>query len=143
MNTCSCTLSRHMGDLCIDSCGARLRKLVFGSGTEKAEMFQGLPQEPKASPDSGADHTEAANARSDAKPGVDTDKQTPRNHGWHGADAFPGAQQVDVPYPTLCAGVGCRECHSRTLFEKKPSVVVCFVGWALIQGTVFRMQRLR
>ena len=38
----------------------------------------------------------------DAEPGEAADTPIPRNHGRRGADEYAGAQQVDIPHPTLC-----------------------------------------
>jgi hypothetical protein len=122
---------------------ARLRKLVFGASTEKAESLQGPSQKPETASDAEADNAESANTGSDTESGKADANRAPRNHGRRGADAFPGAQQVAVPHPTLCAGDACPECLRGTLYEKRPFVLVRFVGRAPIQGTVFRMERLR
>ena len=113
---------------------ARLRKLLFGVKTEKAKTLQGQQPEPEASPGSGDP---------DAEPGAAADTPIPRNHGRRGADEYPGAQQVDIPHPTLCAGDACPACLHGTVYEKNPSVIVRFVGQAPLQATVYRLQRLR
>ena len=69
--------------------------------------------------------------------------QRPPGHGRYGADDYQGAEQVQVPHSTLAPGDACPECQRGTLYEKTPRVLVRFVGQAPLQGTVYRMQRLR
>ena len=56
---------------------------------------------------------------------------------------FPGRSKSMFRTRHCALGMRCPECLQGTLYEKKPCVVVRFVGQAPIQGTVFRMQRLR
>ncbi len=50
------------------------------------------------------------------------------------------SQQLDA---TLSPGDACPECQAGTVYEKKPYVIVRFVGQAPLQATVYRLQRLR
>ena len=56
---------------------------------------------------------------------------------------FPGLSKSMFRTRRCAPGMRVPECLQGTLYEKKPSVVVRFVGQAPVQGTVFRMQRLR
>jgi transposase len=109
---------------------ARLRKLLFGASTEKADKLFGEQQKPEVSPGPGADNAEPEPAGSEAQPGEATSDTPAPGHGRYGGDDYPGAQQVDVPHPTLRAGDACPLCHKGTLYEKKPCVFVRFVGQA-------------
>ena len=126
---------------------ARLRKLLFGASTEKADQVIGKEdgtQEP-STPDSPAADSPAADSRDLGEPndGAATDKEPAPGHGRYGADDYPGAQQVDVKHETLCVGDDCPDCQAGTLYEKTPSVFVRFAGQAPLQATVYRLQRLR
>jgi len=128
---------------------ARLRKLLFGDSSEKANKVVGAEDdadEPNAAgsddadsadhdPNKSADHGRNGNAA--------TDNEPPPGHGRYGADDYPGANQVDVTHTMLCAGDDCPDCRAGTLYEKTPSVFVRFQGQAPLQATVYRLQRLR
>jgi transposase len=120
---------------------ARLRKLLFGASSEKTEKVVGDEtdeQEPNAasSEDADSEHT-------DSNHDAATDEEPSPGHGRYGADDYPGADQVHVPHPTLSEGDDCPDCHGGTLYEKRPSTFVRFVGQVPLQATVYRMQRLR
>jgi hypothetical protein len=118
---------------------ARLRKLLFGASTEKADKVLG--DENNAQPlASGSDDTD--NPLTDSNGQTSDDKRAP-GHGRYGADDYPGANQVHVPHGELCPGDGCPRCDGGTVYDKKPSVFVRFVGQAPLQATVYHLQRLR
>ncbi len=119
---------------------ARLRKLLFGASSEKTKKVVGdedEEQEPNAasSDDTDSTHTDPSGRSTDKKPSL--------GHGRYGADDYPGAHQVHVSHPTLSPGDDCPDCQGGTVYEKKPSVFVRFVGQAPLQAAVYRRQRLR
>jgi transposase len=120
---------------------ARLRKLLFGSSSEKAEKVVGdangaeAPNAPTTD-DAGIEPTDQNDAGA-------ADEESSPGHGRYGADDYPGADQVEVTHPTLSAGDDCPQCHEGTLYEKRPGVLVRFVGQAPLQATVYRLQKLR
>ncbi len=116
---------------------ARLRKLLFGSSSEKANKVIGDAKGTKE-----ADTTDSDDV-SGADDNVKREKERSRGHGRYSADDYPGANQVDVKHGTLSVGDDCPVCHRGTLYEKAPRVLVRFVGQAPLQGTVYRMQKLR
>jgi hypothetical protein len=120
---------------------ARLRKLFFGASSEKTKKVVG--DEEDAEEPNAARNDDADREHTDPDDSVATDEEPSPGHGRYGADDYPGANQVDVPHPTLCMGDDCPDCPDGTLYEKKPSVFVRFVGQAPLQATVYRMQRLR
>ena len=79
---------------------ARLRKLFFGASSEKTEKIVGYEEDPK---EPNATDSEDA----DRGDGAATDEQRSPGHGRYGADDYPGANQVNVTHPTLCAGDDC------------------------------------
>jgi transposase len=120
---------------------ARLRKLLFGASSEKTNQVVGDTKESPEPNTSGDDN--ASDEHADANDSTAADEAPRPGHGRYGADDYPGADQVDVPHPTLCAGDDCPECQGGTLYEKEPGVFVRFVGQTPFQATVYRMQRLR
>ena len=125
---------------------ARLRKILFGASSEKTAKVVGdteESEEPDTSGDDGESGDNASDAQADADDSTASDKKPRPGHGRYGADDYPGADQVDVPHPTLHAGDDCPACQDGTLYEQRPSVFVRFVGRPPLQATVYRMQRLR
>jgi len=105
----------------------RLRQLFFGSRTEKTAAVVGR----KAVPPEAAPHTSAAADTKSAAGKPDTDAAneagTPpagNGHGRNGADAYQGAERIDVPHPSLAAGDACPACGAGTVYEKAPGVRV-------------------
>jgi transposase len=119
-----------------------LRKLVYGSSTERSSDVLG-------------DHTDEsrrADTRSDSsqKPPTedpDTADDPPkkrRGHGRNGADDYPGAERVHVTHDTLQAGNACPNCEQGTLYAvAEPGVFVSIVGQAPLQATVYELEKLR
>ena len=120
---------------------ARLRKMLFGSSTEKSDKVL----------DDADDAEEPGTTESALAEGSDlsapndgpTDDKPPPGHGRYGADDYPGAQQVNVMHDAFCVGDDCPDCQTGTLYEKTPSVFVRFQGQAPLQATVYRLQRLQ
>ena len=120
---------------------ARLRKLLFGASTEKADKLVGDEDSEQEPSTAGSD--DADGDLSDPNDSTATDDEPSPGHGRYGADDYPGANQVDVTHATLRAGDDCPDCGEGTLYVKSPSVFVRFVGQAPLQATVYRLQRLR
>ncbi len=118
---------------------ARLRKLLFGDSSEKASRL--LDDEDDDQQDLATDIDDSPN--DDNANDTSPDDQSAPGHGRYGADDYPGATQVDVEHATLSPGDACPECQAGTVYEKKPYVIVRFVGQAPLQATVYRLQRLR
>jgi transposase len=119
----------------------RLRKLLFGSSTEKTrdviESKGGNPASPPAAPGDSAAVTRNAASESE--------QPTPApGHGRHGADAYEGAEKVRVPHPTVHSGDPCPECKEGTLYElAQPGLLVRIVGQAPVQAKVYELEKLR
>jgi hypothetical protein len=121
----------------------RLRKLLFGSQTEKTAAVTGQVVEPSqpgrpGQPDapgraSGGDDSAAAKAR-----------QKPKGHGRNGAEDYPEAKRVSVPHETLAAGDPCPSCDRGTLYgQPKGGIVLRFTGQPPVQVTVYELEKLR
>lgn len=126
---------------------ARLRKMLFGASTEKADkvLEKGLDKAGDTGDAAGPDASNMALAggRDPSEPDSAVD-ETPRpGHGRYGADNYPGAEQVNVMHDALSVGDDCPDCLAGTLYEKAPSVFVRFKGHAPLHATVYRLQRLR
>jgi hypothetical protein len=104
---------------------ARLRKMMFGATSETSKNVLGDAEDaPNPSPSDASD-----DASADSESNQDEDSsEPPPGHGRHGADAYPGADQVEVKHPKHAAGDVCPDCGQGTLYEKSPSVLVRFVG---------------
>lgn len=112
----------------------RLRKLLFGMQSEKAEKVlgkkdEGLPQE-------AAEETSPS-------PEASRPKKSTAGHGKRSADDYAGADEVHFKHPTLEAGDPCPDCATGTLYEQTPRVLVRFVGRAPLGATVVRLQKFR
>lgn len=113
---------------------ARLRKLLFGSTSEKAEDILGKRDEtpPAATADDASD-TEQEEQRDPPKVG----------HGRRSAEEYPGADRIAVDHPSLKAGDTCPACGKGTIYEQAPGVLVRFVGRSPIGATVYRLEKFR
>jgi transposase len=127
----------------------RLRQLLFGACTEKTKTVVGRKTEkldPTAhtgavaeskagEPDSGEADTDALQEAVTA-PGS-------KGHGRNGADAYQGAERIDVPHPSLKAGDPCPACADGIAYEKDPGVVVRIIGQPPLAATIYQLQKLR
>jgi transposase len=115
----------------------RLRKLLFGSSSEKTRDVIETPR----------DNVEGAAVAdsSGATPRAEKEPVTPpQGHGRHGADAYEGAEKVRVPHPILRSGDPCPECKEGTVYElAQPGVLVRIVGQAPVQAKVYELTKLR
>jgi transposase len=111
-----------------------LRQLLLPASTEKtkdvfAKTGAGVSPASDHKPESTPEQPQA-----EAQPG----------HGRNGADAFTGAQQVDVPHQELKHGDRCPECGKGNVYgQKEPKVLVRIVGQAPLAATVYSLERLR
>ena len=119
---------------------ARLRRMMFGATTEKAQNVLGDAEDASNVP--AGDVSEDASADSGSNQDEDSSKP-PTGHGKHGADAYSGADQVEVQHPQHAAGDVCPDCGQGTLYEKPPGVLVRLTGQAPLHATIYRLQKLR
>jgi transposase len=127
----------------------RLLKMLFGATTEKTEQVVGDNRPTDAEATSGETATNASDsneiesdeAESDEANG---DKKPPaQGHGRNGAEAYRGAERIEVPHKTLCPGDACPECGKGTLYQQKPSVIVRITGRAPLGAKAYELERLR
>ncbi len=118
---------------------ARLRKLLFGSRTEKTKTVIGGGKD-LASPRSAS----AAVSTAVVLAPEDAAKTPAKGHGRNGADAYAGAEKVAVPHESLQPGDACPKCDKGTVYETgRPGVLVRLVGQAPIQAKIYELQKLR
>ena len=68
----------------------------------------------------------------------------PAGHGRNGADAFRGADKVEVSHRELKAGDRCPDCARGNVYQQKePKTLVRIVGQAPLAATVYELERLR
>ena len=112
---------------------ARLRKLLFGSSSEKTDavVASTSPEDASAAPDVSEE------------PAAAEDESPRRGHGRNGADAYRSAEQIDVPHAFLQAGDACPDCERGKVYEvSTPGVLVRIVGQAPLQARVYHLQKL-
>jgi transposase len=148
---------------------AKLRKLLFGSSSEKtADVLANLrgSEEPNGEGASGGAGSGESGEQSDGETGAssgegddrgeaaggegargddENDKKTKKKkgHGRNGADAYRGAQCVHVPHGTLKHNGLCPKCDKGKLYRKKPSVLIRVKGIAPLNATRYELERLR
>jgi transposase len=81
---------------------------------------------------------------SEAEAQQDSNAPPPPGHGRNGAEAFGGAQKVDIKHQKLTHGDRCPECGKGNVYgQKEPKVLVRIVGQAPLAATVYSLERLR
>jgi transposase len=121
----------------------RLRQLLFGARTEKTEAVVGVDtgREEVTAPPDAAPEIESAAGR--GTPDASDVAAASRGHGRNGAEAYRGAERVDVAHPSLRAGDACPACGQGTVYEKAPGVLVLVTGQPPLAAKVYRLQKLR
>jgi transposase len=133
---------------------ARLRKMLFGSTTEKTSVVIGSttdarthsPPEAAVATDPSSSPSVGSAAAPQSGPGVPVTKDLkspPPGHGRNGADDYPGAEKITVPNASLQAGDPCPQCEQGTVYDSRPGVLVRLVGQPPIQAKIYELQKLR
>jgi transposase len=117
----------------------RLRQLLFGAKTEKTGNV--LPHPP-------SEQNTGPSTTGDAQgPGEEADKKkkTRPGHGRHGAEDYPGAEQVEVKHPALSAGEACplAGCEGRLYKLRDPGVILRVRGTSPLPVTLYTLEKLR
>src|SRR2546422_1637629 len=81
----------------------------------------------------------------DAGPQPDESSAPPaKGHGRNGAEAFSGAQKIEIKHQNLKHGDRCPDCGQGNVYgQKEPKVLVRVVGQAPLVATVYSLERLR
>src|SRR5579863_3404755 len=112
-----------------------LRQLLLPASTEKTKDVLAKAGAAAANP--------ASQSKPEDGPEQPEDEAQP-GHGRNGADAFTGAEKVDVPHQDLKHGDRCPECGKGNVYgQKEAKVLVRIVGQAPLAGTVYSLERLR
>jgi transposase len=121
----------------------RLRQLFFGARTEKTEAVVGAntgSSEVTAPPDAASEIESAAGK---GAPDASDVAAVSKGHGRNGAEAYRGAERIDVAHPSLRAGDACPACGEGTVYEKAPGVLVRITGQPPLAAKVYQLQKLR
>ncbi len=137
----------------------RLRRLIFGPGSEK--MKDVFPDEDDGkskddteskddtgSKDDSDTEEKATSSDKDADPDESTnsdDKKPKRKgHGRKGAKDYTGAEKKKIDHASLKAKDNCPECLKGKLYvQKEPATLVRVTGMAPLQAKVYELERLR
>ena len=113
----------------------RLRQILFGSSTEKTSRV--LPTEDVA--------RQAGNPTVNPKvPREKTSGEKSKGHGRNGAEAYSGAEKVQVAHESLKPGDRCPHCQKGKVYHQaQPGVLVRVVGQAALKATVYELEKLR
>lgn len=129
----------------------RLRKLIFGPGSEKMkDVFPddgGNQGDPKTDSDDGPDDQQASSDKdADSNENTDSDGEKPKRkgHGRNGAKDYTGAEKQKIDHASLKAKDNCPECLKGKLYiQKEPATLVRVTGMAPLQAKVYELERLR
>jgi len=123
----------------------RLQKMLFGASSEKTEAVigSGTDLQPPRAGDEDAPKESPGEADSETSPENDPAAAS-KGHGRNGADAYRGAEKIEVPHETLQPGDACPDCRKGTVYEtSRPGVLVRITGQAPVEAKVYRLQKLR
>jgi transposase len=124
---------------------ARLQKMLFGARTEKTAAVIGDEADSEALPPSNEDTvTDSAGETDSETPTEDAAAASGKGHGRNGADAYEGAEKIEVPHESLAPGDSCPDCGQGTVYGmRRGGVLVRITGQAPVQAKVYRLQKLR
>ena len=124
---------------------ARLRKLLFGSGSEKTrDVLKTTGDDPEATAgqETATEDAAASTQNSGREQAAETSER--KGHGRNGADAYQGAEKITVPHEFLKSGDTCPDCQKGKVYEvAQPGVLVRIMGQAPVQAKVYELQKLR
>lgn len=123
----------------------RLQKILFGACTEKTEAVIGSGMDTEAPPSGDEDAPKESPGETDSETAPENDSPARgKGHGRNGADAYHGAEKIEVPHESLQPGDACPDCTQGTVYEvSRPGVLVRITGQAPVQAKVYRLQKLR
>lgn len=112
----------------------RLLRMLFGASTETSKNVLNTD-------DGDGEQTASSSHRGDPS---SPEKPKAKGHGRNGAADYPGAERVAVPHESLKRGDPCPECPKGKVYPLKvPAMVLCIVGTAPVQATVYELEKLR
>jgi transposase len=106
---------------------AMAEKLLRSRNTEKISAVLGEPVEEEP-----------------ATTNEDTNENKPAGHGRNGANAYRGAEKIEIAHQSLHSGNPCPDCGRGNVYgQKEPKALVRIVGQAPLAATVYELERLR
>jgi transposase len=133
----------------------RLRRMIFGSRTEKRQTGnQAMPEEDQEKPSdgepAGEPNSEAVTTGegmpegADSKAEAEDPKAKRKGHGRKAAEEYSGAERVECRNIGLKAGDPCPEpgCTGR-LYQRDPGQFLQFTGQPIINATIYEQEVLR
>jgi len=134
-----------------DASIGRLQKLLFGASTEKTAAVTGdgtdseTGSSDKTGPSGDKETVTDSDEEADSETAPKNDSPTSgKGHGRNGADAYHGAEKIEVPHESLQPGDACPDCGDGTVYEvSRPGVLVRITGQAPVQAKVYKLQKLR
>lgn len=144
----------------------RLRKLIFGSSTEKtSKLFDEKTEEEERSSNNDTEATtsdesleptagirtdegggDEKDTASESSPGQEENDNAKKRkgHGRRSASSYTGAVNTRIPHESLSHGDPCPECPNGKLYRMaKPAVLVRVTGMAPLSAEVIERERLR
>jgi len=116
---------------------ARIRKTLSINTKKTEKTSEVLKGADGAEPPQGNDEE-----RSGEKP--EKKKKKPKGHGRNGADAYEGAEKIEVPHESLKSGDSCPECDKGKVYVLRvPLRLVRVKGQSPLQATLYELERLR
>jgi transposase len=114
---------------------ARLRELLGSKKSEKtAKVFE----------ETAGEAPEEETGDKSAPPDTRRGSRRRKGHGRHGADAYEGAQRIDVAHASLEHGDRCPSCEQGKVYKQnQPGVIVRIRGRAPLAATVYELEKLR
>jgi hypothetical protein len=117
----------------------RLRRLIFGSSTEKTSKVVG---EQTDSDDEGDGASDDGTPTADES-AQDGEKKKRKGHGRRPASEYEGAEKIAVPHESLKHGDRCPECLRGKVYRLDPALLVRVASMAPLSATVYERERLR
>ena len=124
---------------------SRLQKILFGASTEKTAAVVGDGAEAEAPLAEAEDAATDSSGEAELEMVPKDEPPAPsKGHGRNGADAYHGAEKIEVPHESLRPGDACPDCAQGTVYEvSRPGVLVRITGQTPVGAKVYRLQKLR
>ena len=108
----------------------RLQKILFGASTEKTAAVTGAATDSEVGPLDDEDAATDPSGETGSETTAKNDSSTSgKGHGRNGADAYHGAEKIEVPHESLQPGDACPDCTQGTVYEAaRPGVLVRITG---------------
>jgi transposase len=128
----------------------RLRKLLFGSSTEKTKKIFAIIGSPTSGADATSSDPEPARTTAGTASSTLESDTTPagkpkrKGHGRNAAEKFRGANKITVAHESLHHGDACPKCKKGKVYRmQKPKVIVRITGQAPIGASLYELEKFR